>query len=675
MLINACKRMKRILTTLAALLLFSLQLFAVKAWPHPVTVVQPDGSTLVICIHGDENRSWKTTLDGRPVCQDASGYWRPTDSLPPAAPVRLKVLDPEGGAISLFLATKAPVNIRTIVIPVQFRDRKFTVPMPRASIYNLFNQQYYSENGATGSVLDWFRDNLGSSASFSFDVCDVVTLPNDLAWYGANADGVTDRNLKQLVVHACEAADAAGVDFSRYDFDHDGFVDNVFLLVAGHNEAEGGGDNTLWPQSWNIADQGLSIDGMRISNFSLYSEYSGASGYRFAGIGTICHEYCHFLGLPDLYDVNGDKEGESLGLCGPLSIMDQGNYNNEGRTPPYLTVFERQMLSLVKAQPIRQEQMLLVPPVHEATVAPLLPTATSGEDFWLEYRDGFKWDAYIGGTGLVVYHIDKSSAQAGSMSASLRWSANAVNACAAHPCAAFVASDGSNNPDSPAAAFYPGARNVRDIHSARNFPLMSWNGKGVGYGLTGIVREAGGMACHVILDQSWDLPAVTGWSIVPAQTSALLEWESDKTGTGQWNLRWGVVNGLDENLVAVGNRTRWLLEGLVPGESYFCELFYTRWNVTGKVYRMEFSALNRLSDYPLIGGVDRAWRSGDRLRLFLLNFDNAQAGVNWRINNEKCTDAFYTFEKAGSYKIEAVISYSDGSKETLTKIVEVKDGN
>ena len=127
--------MKRLFTVLLALLAFSLQLFAVKAWPYPVTVTQPDGTTLVIRIHGDENRSWKTTLDGRPVFQDAQGYWRLTDSLPPRGSARLKALEPEGGAISMFLATKAPVNIRTIVIPVQFRDRKFTVPMPRASIF------------------------------------------------------------------------------------------------------------------------------------------------------------------------------------------------------------------------------------------------------------------------------------------------------------------------------------------------------------------------------------------------------------------------------------------------------------------------------------------------------------------------------------------------------------
>lgn len=665
--------MKRIAALFFALLASSLQLYAVKAWPHPVTVTQPDGSTLVIRLFGDENRSWKTTLDGRPVYQDADGFWHVTDSLPPLSSGRKKVLDPEGGVFSLFFATKTHFSVRTLVIPVQFRDKKFTVPLPRSSIYNLFNQQYYSENGATGSVLDWFRDNLGPSAGFSFDVCDVVTIPNDLAWYGANEDGVTDRNIKQMVVDACEAADEAGVDFTRYDFDHDGIVDNVFLLFAGHNEAEGGGDDTLWPQSWNIADQGLTLDGMKISNFSTYSEYSGPSGYHFAGIGTICHEYCHFLGLPDLYDVNGEKEGSCGGAGGTLSVMDQGNYNNDGRTPPYLTVFERQMLSLVHARPVRQEQTLLVMPVQESDDAWLLPTDVPGEDFWLEYRDGSKWDAYVGGSGLVVYHIDKSTSQAGSMTAKLRWAANAVNACAAHPCARFVASDGSDS-DALEDAFYPGVRNVRDIHSAVTFPLLSWSGQGVGYGLSGIVRESGGIVCRVDLDQSWDMPVVTDWSIVPAQTSALLEWEVDKTSNGQWNLRWGIRNGLDVTTVGVGGGTRCLIEGLEPGESYFCELFYTRWNVTGKVYRMAFRALNRLSDYPLIGGLDRSWRPGDRLRLFLLNQEEDQTSVSWHINSKPYAGEQYTFEKAGSYKISATISYADGSRETLTKIVEVKDG-
>ena len=663
---------RKIFAVLLALLVFSLQLHAVKAWPWPVKVTQPDGRELTILIHGDENRSWKTTVDGRPVFQDAQGWWHETDSLPPAMPLLKKQLNPEGGSLAFFLATKASINVRTIVIPVQFQDRKFTIPTPRSTIYNLFNQQYYSDNGATGSVLDWFRDNLGSSSSFNFEVCDVVTLPNTMAWYGANLDGVTDKNIKQLVAHACAAADAAGVDFTRYDFDGDGVVDNVFLFFAGHNEAEGGGDNTLWPQSWNIADLGLSIDGMKISNFSLYSEYTGPSGYQFAGIGTICHEYCHFLGLPDLYDVNDAAEGAGPGLQGSLSVMDRGNYNNDGRTPPYLTVFERQLIGLVRTTTLRNEQELRVEPVQYAATAYLLPTGNTGEDFWLEYRDGAKWDAHIGGTGLVVYHIDKSNNAAGSMTARMRWTTNSVNGCAAHPCARFVSSTGGEATD-VADAFFPGKKNVQTIHSSYLFPLRAWSGKGVGLGLTDITRTPDGISCQLVFDESWDLPVMTGYSIIPGQTSAELNWECDKTSFGQWNLRWGAVNGISSQTVVIGNKTQYIFEDLLPGETYYCELYYSQWTVTGRVYRLEFQALNRLSDYPLIGAMDRTWHKGEQIRLFLLNQLEDGASVSWAVDSQPVSDEVYTFARSGAHKISATIVYADGARETLTKILEVKE--
>ena len=668
------KRMRRIAACLTALLAFSLPLFAVKAYPYPVTVTQPDGTKLTIRIHGDENRSWKTDLSGKPVFQDAGGFWRVTDSLPPLLPDRPKKLDPEGGSVSLFLATKAAVHIRTVVIPVEFRDRKFTVPSPRSAIYNLFNQQYYSANGAVGSVRDWFLDNLGSTSNFTFDVTEVVTLPNDEAWYGANEGGVTDKNLKYLVSHACQIADDAGVDFTRYDFDGDGIVDNVFLFFAGHNEAEGGGDNTLWPQSWNISDMGLSLDGMKISNFSLYSEYAGASGYRFASIGTICHEYCHFLGLSDLYDVNGEKEGFGDGLFRSLSLMDEGNYNNEGRTPPYLTAFERETIGLNAVRSIRQPTDLTIRPVQESPEAWVIPSGVSGEDFWLEYRDGSKWDAAIGGTGLVIYHIDRSSNRAGSMTAKTRWATNAINACKDHPCAMFVSSNGGKA-TSVTDAFFPGPKDVRTVHSSFNFPIRRWDGDGVGYGLENISRGPEGMNCRVVFDDSWNLPVIIDYTITPWQTSALLEWTCDKTAEGQWNIRWGSGSSPDEHVDVIGGSLSYYFDNLIPGESYYCELYFSRWNVTGKVYRIEFRALSQLSDYPLIGGLDRTYRVGDAFRLFLLNEPEDVTEVLWLIDGVVMDEQRYVFPHAGSYRIEAKIRYFDESQETLIKILTVKDAN
>ena len=60
---------------------------------------------------------------------------------------------------------------------------------------------------------------------------------------------------------------------------------------------------------------------------------------------------------------------------------------------------------------------------------------------------------------------------------------------------------------------------------------------------------------------------VTGWSIVPAQISALLEWQSDKSSSGQWELRWGILNGVSSQTVNTGSQTSYVFEDLVPGES------------------------------------------------------------------------------------------------------------
>ena len=88
---------------------------------------------------------------------------------------------------------------------------------------------------------------------------------------------------------------------------------------------------------------------------------------------------------------------------------------------------------------------------------------------------------------------------------------------------------------------------------------------------------------------------------------------------------------------------------------------------------MEFRSVRRLSDYPLIGGVDQGARKGEMVYLSVLNLLEEGAAVSWFIDGSPIRDPVQTFEKAGSYKIEAVIAYADGSSETLTKILEVRE--
>ena len=125
--------------------------------------------------------------------------------------------------------------------------------------------------------------------------------------------------------------------------------------------------------------------------------------------------------------------------------------------------------------------------------------------------------------------------------------------------------------------------------------------------------------------------------------------------------------------MAVGSKNQYVFEDLLPGETYYCELYYSQWNVTGRVYRLEFQALNRLSDYPLIGAMDRSWHKGEQIRLFLLNLTDEKAVVSWAVDSQPVNDEVYTFAHSGDHKISATIVYSDGARETLTKILEVKE--
>ncbi|MFA6325962.1 MAG: hypothetical protein WCX21_02280, partial [Bacteroidales bacterium] len=68
---------KTALFFLFILILISLtpeRTFAVAASPYPVQVVQPDGSTITIRIHGDEFLNWATCGD-RLVSRGSDGFF------------------------------------------------------------------------------------------------------------------------------------------------------------------------------------------------------------------------------------------------------------------------------------------------------------------------------------------------------------------------------------------------------------------------------------------------------------------------------------------------------------------------------------------------------------------------------------------------------------------------
>ena len=433
--------MKRFILTLALLLAGVLAARAVPAYPRPVTVVQPDGSTVVIQLHGDENFHWITDETGEYMARDEQGFLRRVskaeiDARAASAPFKgsfRRNYEPQRSS-SISLGER-----KFLVVLIEFSDLSFK--KSRQDFYNLTNQVGY--NG-TGSVYDYYTFQSQGKLQPEWDVFGPVKVSGKMADYGGNDYSGNDKNPDGLLAEALKLIDSQ-VNYKDYDNDGDGYVDNVFYFFAGYSAAEGGGDDCIWPHEWSLRANysSLVLDGVRFDSYACASELTGTKGSNITGIGACCHELGHALGLPDFYDTNYYTNGQAEYTPGPFSLMDAGCYNNDSRTPPNLSAMERYMLEwMEEPETLGQTGPYSLESITSNT-AYMLPSDVNGEYFIFETRDGTGWDAYINTyfpstpvQGLVVYQVDQSNNKvSGNTRASSLWNyGNKINAFASHPC-------------------------------------------------------------------------------------------------------------------------------------------------------------------------------------------------------------------------------------------------
>ncbi len=444
--------MKKIASILI-ILAFSLSLMAKPARPGFFPYTQPDGSTVLIQQHGDEWGHWTTNKAGQVVRMDEDGFYRvvegvTADIAAQAASIRRRARRQMASASR----SKAPIALgqkHFLLVMVEFSDLSFKIDNPGQTFSDMLNQPGYSANGADGSARDYYYENSHGVFEPIFDVYGPIQLSQKMSYYGANDSSGNDKNPEQAVKEACEAIDDI-VDFSDYDLDGDGEVDLVYMVYAGKGEADGGSANTIWPHQWELSFAGINLilDGKKISRYACGSELNGSGNLD--GLGTICHEFGHAMGLPDFYDTDYDTNGQGRTLL-DYSLMDSGSYNNDGWTPPYLNMEERILLGWLQEDAILEfsnNGSYTLESVQN-NIGYKIPTDMEGEYILLECRNKQGWDKYIPAAGLIAYHVDKSSRKisingVGSVSADDLWSNwgyyNAINENGSHPCFYVVAS-------------------------------------------------------------------------------------------------------------------------------------------------------------------------------------------------------------------------------------------
>ena len=585
--------------------------------------------------------------------------------------------DTEAGSGGTGSNTPEVIRKRCLVLLAEFKDLKMSFASERFE--NLMNT-------GEASVRKYLDDQFLGRYDFVFDVAPIVTLSQTHQYYGKNSNG-KDSRAAEAVAEACRLAAANGTDFSIYDTDNDGKVDDILLFYAGKDESEGGGDDCIWSHAWKLsaANIKLTLNGKVIDSYAATSELSLRSSgkYQFKTIGTICHEYSHSLGLADMYDTDyGGSGGEADGLWKSTALMDKGNFNNDGRTPPYYNAIDRDMLGIGQCEELKEGHYVLEP-INLNGRFLRMDTANEGEYYLIECRTNTGWDIYTRCKGLAIYHIDKSANLTGyspvyerDASAAERWTSNEVNCRPQHQCADMIES--LDNANDISQIMWPyGKNNSFTPQSSPSFTL--WDGSGSPLSITDILQIGDNVSFNVVKSESanpekaidirrdiYQDTAIIQWKTdVPGSTSPafILIGEKGKSETGELT-----VNAFEPGKYAIR------LEGLKPATTYTMKIHYEASGVKGevstkKIYRegYPFIFLNTVKR-----NEDGSFPAGSMLPLVLLNANKFKA-VEWYMDDRSIiADKNGYFKLTRSCKIKAVILYIDGSKEIIEKSMRVK---
>lgn len=633
--------MKRIIIFSLLVVCFVQTTFAIPAYPKPLKVKQADGSWLTIQMRGDEHGHYVLTSDGIPVVFNARqrnyeyADWKDgkvqasgikaAEASERTAKVKAFVKSQDKSAIlesfkrarlqqlQQTLSSRRNVSLKvgsnpqkeklnnfptigevhSLVILVQFADTKFSTVGSDAHQFfnNMLNEPGFTySNGANGSARDFYLNSSNGRFQPKFDVIGPVTLPEKYSYYGANKGSSVDNpvRLEEFVREACTLADPS-VDFSQYDHNQDGFIDNIYFFYAGKGEADSGDGNAIWPHSAYYSDMAkdaglsetsLKLNGVEVGNYTCSNEINGTLiTPQPAGIGTFVHEFGHVLGLADHYDVN---YGITTFAPGSFDTMAQASYNNNGNTPAAFSAYERACLGWIDLTVLKNgvDTLNVLPDLNDSNKAYVVPVrgTNDAEYFIMENRQQKGWDAFIPGHGMLLWHIDYDAKA---------WEKNELNITGNHQRVDIVEADNKLTDNTRAGDPFPGTSNVTQCN------LTSWAGGKV-MSLDDIEEKdgvinlmLGGLNLKlntpdVKVAEVQDSSIVVGWTDVPVAKRYVLNISS-------------VVNGKKESLPLYNNKVYTAaqpslhVEGLSPETTYEITLQANRGSYSSDVYTQQFT--------------------------------------------------------------------------------------
>ena len=497
--------MKRISLVAALAAVLAINAWAIPALRQWRTVTQPDGTSLELMLVGDENLHYFVTRDGAAVVTsdgvtycyaDLNGsrltssgvmaheQWQRSSAERAVVKSGLEVsraeaprqvharkAAPQRAGESIFTGTK-----RAIVILAKFIDKSFVGGDDGALEFygNMLNQHGFNTSGAEGSVNDYFAEMSRRQFDLQFDVYGPVRVSKSATYYGGPSVWFGGFDYAgEFIDEAIEKADAEfDIDWTVYDWNNDGEVEQVFVLYSGYGQATGGDVGTIWPHAWTLDDAysggtgghgGIVKDGKYINQYACGNElYNNRDSVRM-GMGVFCHEFSHCMGLPDMYDT---KYGGNYGMD-DWDLLDHGSYNGPsgiGECPAGWTAYERNFAGWLDYSELKPGQevtgMKGLTDGGEAYI--IYNEAHPDEYYLLENRRQLSFDKYLPEEGLLIVHVDYDP---------LLWENNVVNSTGT-----FKKSDGYTanfTNDHPRMTMFHKLRSVANDTYYDAYPIVS----------------------------------------------------------------------------------------------------------------------------------------------------------------------------------------------------------
>ncbi len=534
---------------LAAVALVALVARAIPAVPTPIQVTQPDGTQLTIKIVGDEFFNFHTTVDGYTIVRDSDGFFvyatKSNGDLVPSNVVahnvsersaseasyvsglakyqisEVKAREGKTRRASVDASTRAAGakaaqydynNFRGLIVLVDYNDQQFTRSDVQEFYNRMVNEQNYTgftnEDGSpnyygacTGSVRDYYYDNSQGRFDPTFDVVGPVHLTN----YSVDDHQKWDYT-GEIWAAALNQINSQ-VDFSQYDTDNDGNIDMIYFIGAGSGSNSDGSSTHLWPHKSDLYWENVVLDGKRARTYACSTEYLYSMNYGvFDGIGTICHEFSHVLGLPDLYDTDYEDTGGQSQHPGQWEVMAGGSYQNNSRTPVAYSLYDRYSIGFANAQVINAKGSYSLNQIGATGEGYIINSPEANVKFYLENRQNTKWDAYAPGHGMLICRVDSTNTSV--------WDTNDVNCNPNHNYYVLLrAGNGTGNAQADD-AFPTGATFITNITTPS---LVTWNGLACQYNITNIQEQNGVItftigddtSLHSVVEDFEEMPVVT----------------------------------------------------------------------------------------------------------------------------------------------------------------------